>query len=151
MRMFIATLILLIPFAAHGQLLKCVSKDGRIEYSTQCPPDTKELQTGIRTTKEEPSSTPSSPQQKSMAEREAEFRKRQIEREESQQKDAKKSAEEQEKRAACEQARTYLKSLQEYQRIARVDPKTGERIFLEDADRPAELARAQRAVDSNCN
>jgi hypothetical protein len=35
-------------------------------------------------------------------------------------------------------------------RIAKTDPKSGERIFIEDADRAAEIERAQRAVESNC-
>jgi hypothetical protein len=146
----IALFVMLFPLAAHGQLLKCVGKDGSVEYATQCPSGTTELSTGIRSTKEGPSSTTSPPQGKSIADREAEFRKRQIEREESRQKDEKKTAEEQEKRAACAQAQAYLKSLQEYQRITQTDPKTGERVFLEDTDRPAELAKAQRVVDSNC-
>jgi len=147
----IAFLILLAPFAAQGQLLKCTGKDGRVEYATQCPPGTQEQQTGIKSTREGPSSSgAASPQQKSIAEREAEFRKRQMEAQDGRQKDEKKAAEDQERRANCEQAQTYLKSLQVGNRIARIDPKTGERVFLEDPDRPAEVARAQRAVDSNC-
>jgi hypothetical protein len=147
----IAFLVLLVPFAAHGQLLKCTGKDGRVEYATQCPPGTQEQQTGIKSTREGPSSNgAASPQQKSVAEREADFRKRQMEAQDARQKDEKKTAEDQERRAACEQAQTHLKSLQAGNRIARIDPKTGERVFLEDPDRPAEVARAQRAVDSNC-
>ena len=151
MKAAIAFLILLAPFAAQGQLLKCTGKDGRVEYATQCPPGTQEQQTGIKSTREGPSSSgAASPQQKSIAEREAEFRKRQMEAQDGRQKDEKKAAEDQERRANCEQAQTYLKSLQVGNRIARIDPKTGERVFLEDPDRPAEVARAQRAVDSNC-
>jgi len=147
----IALIVLLASFAAHGQLLKCIGKDGRVEYAAECPPGAKEVQTGIRSTTEGPSSGgAASPQQKSIAEQEAAFRKRQMEAQESRQKDDKKMAEERELRAACEQARTYLKSLQIGNRIARNDPKTGELIFLDDPDRPAEIARAQRAVDSNC-
>ena len=151
MKAAIAFLILLTPVAAQGQLLKCIGKDGGIEYATQCPPGTQEQQTGIKSTREGPSSSgAASPPQKSIAEREAEFRKRQMEAQDARQKDEKKTAEDQERRAACEQAQTYLKSLQAGNRIARVDPKTYERVFLEDPDRPAEIARAQRAVDSNC-
>jgi hypothetical protein len=40
--------------------------------------------------------------------------------------------------------------LQEGQRISQIDPRTGERIFIEDPQRPAEIARAQQAVNSNC-
>jgi hypothetical protein len=147
----IAFLVLLVPFAAHGQLLKCTGKDGRVEYATRCPPGTQEQQTGIKSTREGPSSSgAASPQQKSVAEREADFRKRQMEAQDARQKDEKKTAEDQERRAACEQAQTHLKSLQAGNRIARIDPKTGERVFLEDPDRPAEVARPPRAVDSNC-
>lgn len=151
MKAAIAFLVLLVPFAAHGQLLKCTGKDGRVEYATQCPPGTQEQETGIKSTREGPSTSgAASPQQKSIAEREAEFRKRQMEGAEARQKDEKKAAEAAQQREACERARVYLQSVQEGQRISRIDPKTYERVFLEDPDRPAEVARAQRAVDSNC-
>jgi alpha-ketoglutarate-dependent taurine dioxygenase len=143
----IALLIVLAPVAAHGQLLKCVGTDGKVEYASQCPPDTKEIQTGIRNV---PLASPPAATQKSLAEREADFRKRQTEGTEARQKNDAKAAEKSEQREACERARTNLKGLQEGQRIVQVDPKTGERVFLEDANRPAEIARAQKAADSNC-
>jgi hypothetical protein len=147
----IALIVLLAPFAAHGQLLKCVGPDGRVEYATECPPGAKEVQTGIRSTREGPSSSgASSPQQKSIAEREAEFRKRQMEGAEAQKKEEAKAAEMAQNRENCERARIYLKSLQEGQRIAQIDPKTYERVFLEDPDRPAAIAKAQQAADSWC-
>jgi len=147
----IAFFVLLVPFAAHGQLLKCIGKDGRVEYATECPPGTQEQQTGIKSTREGPSSSgAASPQQKSVAEREADFRKRQMEAQDARQKDEKKTAEDKERRANCERAQTYLKSLQMGNRIARNDPKTGELIFLDDPDRPAEIAKAQQAADSWC-
>ena len=151
MKAAIALIVLLAPFAVHGQLLKCVGQDGRVEYATECPPGAKEVQTGIRSTREGPSSSgASSPQQKSVAEREAEFRKRQMEGAEAQKKEEAKAAEIAQNRENCERARIYLKSLQEGQRIAQIDPRTGERIFLEDPARPAEIAKAQQAADSWC-
>jgi hypothetical protein len=144
-------LVLLAPIAAHGQLLKCISADGRVEYATDCPPGTREVQTGIRTTREGPSSSgAASPQQKSLAEREAEFRKRQMEGAEAQKKEAAKATELAQDRENCERARIYLRSLQEGHRISQIDPRTGERVFLEDSARAGEIARAQSAVDSNC-
>jgi len=86
----IALLIMLAPVAAHGQLLKCVGTDGKVEYASQCPPDTREIQTGIRNV---PSAAPPAAAQKSLAEREADFRKRQTEGAEALQKDDKKTAE----------------------------------------------------------
>ena len=151
MKAVIAFLVLLVPFAAHGQMLKCTGKDGRVEYATECPPGTQEQQMGIKSTREGPSSSgAAAPQQKSMAEREADFRKRQMEAQESLQKAEKKAAEDTADRANCAQAQTYLKSLQEGQRISQVDPKTGERVFVEDYARPAEIAKAQQAADSWC-
>ena len=147
MKFVIALLIMLAPVAAHGQLLKCVGTDGKVEYASQCPPDTKEIQTGIRNV---PSASPPAATQKSLAEREADFRKRQTEGAEARQKQEKKTSETAEMRQACDNAQTYLKGLQEGQRYARVDPKTGERIYLEDAGRASEIARAQRMVDQNC-
>jgi hypothetical protein len=147
----IALIALLAPFAAHGQLLKCVSPDGRVEYASDCPPGTKEVQTGIRSTREGPASSGAgSPQQKSIAEREAEFRKRQMEGADARKKEEAKAAELAQNRENCERARIYLRSLQEGQRISQIDPRSGERVYLEDPQRPAEIARAQQAVDSNC-
>lgn len=149
MKAAIALVLMLAVVPAHSQLLKCVSKDGKVEYAAQCPPGAKEFQTGIKSTPG--SATPAaSPQQKSLAEREADFRKRQLDSAEARQKEEAKAAEQSAQREDCERARTYLKSLQEGQRITQVDPKTGERVFLDDANRPAEIARAQKVVASNC-
>lgn len=151
MKAVIGILVLLVPIAAHGQLLKCISTDGRVEYAADCPPGTKEVQTGIRTTREGPSSSgAASPQQKSLVEREAEFRKRQMESAEAQKKEQAKSSELAQNRENCERARIYLRSLQDGHRISQIDPRTGERVFLEDSARAGEIARAQSAVDSNC-
>jgi hypothetical protein len=151
-RIIIALLVLLAPLAANAQLLKCVGSDGRVEYASQCPPGSKETRTGIPSTKEGPSSSgPSATPDRSVAEREADFRKRQSEGAEAQKKADAKAADDAQRRANCEQARVYLRSIQEGQRISQIDPKTGERVFLEDAGRPAELARAQSAVKSQCN
>ena len=38
----------------------------------------------------------------------------------------------------------------EGQRIVRVDPRTGERSYLEDAQYATEKAAAQRSVEANC-
>lgn len=149
MKVIIALFLMLAPFTAFGQMLKCVGKDGKVEYAAQCPAGTKEMQTGIKNVPGK-SVSQDAPQQKTLAEREADFRKRQLEGTEARQKEEAKTTEKAEQREACERARTYLKSLQEGQRIAQVDPKTGERVFLDDANRPAEIAKAQKVADTNC-
>ncbi len=88
---------------------------------------------------------------KSLAEQEAEFRKRALERDESEAKATKDLAQSKDAERNCSEAQAHLKGLQSGQRIAKTDPATGERTFLQDADRPAEIAQAQKSVDSWCN
>ena len=152
-RSIIATIVVtLFVTTAHGQLLKCVGKDGRVEYAAQCPAGAKEIATGIRSSPAPaaPAGSAAATKQQSLAERDAEFRKRQAEKAAAEAKDAKKNAEEAQGQRACEDARAHLKNLQAGNRIVKIDPKTGERVFLEDAQYAGETANAQRMVDANC-
>lgn len=87
---------------------------------------------------------------KSLAEREMDFQKRQKERAEA---DAK-AADEDRKRAAraaeCERARGYLRALEAGQRIAQPDA-SGQRSFMTDSQRAAEVERMRQSVASACN
>jgi uncharacterized protein DUF4124 len=155
----IALAATLIATAAHGQLLKCVGKDGRVEYAAQCPAGTREQSTGIKNTPA-PAPAPAgaavpkagsvAPKEQSLAERDADFRKRQKEKQEADAKEARASAETAQRQRACEDARAYLKNLQSGNRAVKVDPKTGERVFLEDAQYASEIAAAQKIADANC-
>ena len=148
MKQMIGVILVLLSGAAYGQLFKCVDPSGKVEYASVCPPGTKPEATGIRNT---PAASPSAvAPQKSFAERDAEFRKRQIEQREALAKQEKKSEEDEQRQRACASARSYLKSLQSGGRITRTDPKTGERMFLEDKSYSKEIATAQRAADANC-
>ena len=149
MKATIGLIMLLLSAGAYGQLFKCIGKDGRIEYASQCPPGARQEATGIKSTLSSPAPNSAAPQ-KSLAEQDAEFRKRMTERQEAQAKEAKKVAEAEQRRRACDDARAYLKNLQAGNRIVRVDPKTGERMYLEDAQYSTEIAVAQRSVDTNC-
>jgi hypothetical protein len=146
---FITILMLLAPLAVHGQLLKCVSKDGKVEYAAQCPPGTKPQQTGIKSAPGGPPPAAKS-QQKSLAEMEADFKKRQTDQSEAQGKQEKETAEKAQRQRACEEARNYLTGLEAGARVTQIDPKTGERVFLEDAGRAKEIERARQSVQANC-
>lgn len=150
MKIIIALLVLIAPFAAHGQLLKCIGTDGRVEYASDCPPGTKEQQTGIRSTREGPSSSAPSAQQKSLTERDAASKKSAAERADAQKQDQQKQAEAEQRRRACADARSYLASLEGGARLTRTDPKTGERSFLEDDQRDKEAAYARSMIRDNC-
>ncbi|MEP6608134.1 MAG: DUF4124 domain-containing protein [Burkholderiaceae bacterium] len=95
-------------------------------------------------------SVPAANAPKTVAEREMEFRKRQQERAESD----KKSAEEQTKSAArtaeCERARGYMKSLEDGVRVTRTDA-AGNREFLNDEQRSAEVERTRKIIQGTCS
>lgn len=138
--------MMMLSSAALGQVLKCVSPDGRVEFASVCPSGTTAQQTGIRN---DPPSAPAVPQ-KSLAERDAEFRKRLADQQEAAAKEAKTSAAAAQRARACDEARAYLKSLQAGMRVVKTDPKTGERVYLQDAQYASEEAAAKRSVDANC-
>lgn len=135
-----------LPFTAHAQIMKCVGAGGRVEFAAACPPGTKAEYTGIRNS---PAAAPAGPQ-KSLAERDADFRKRATEQQEAAKKGDEKTQQTADQKQNCESAKSYLSSLQSGNRIGKTDPATGERVFVEDAERASETARAQRAVDSSC-
>jgi len=142
----VALALAALPVVTHAQIMKCVGAGGRVEFAASCPPGTKAENTGIRNAPAAGSSNP----QKSLAERDAEFRKRQADQQEAAKKAEEKTQETADRRQNCETAQSYLRSLQAGNRIGKTDPKTGERVFLEDNERAAEIARAQRAADTNC-
>jgi len=143
----IGVILVLFSGAVYGQLYKCASPSGNIEYASACPAGTRQENTGIRNA---PGAANSAAPRKSVAESDADFRKRQMEKQDATAKLEKKSAEDAQRQRNCDSARSYLASLQSGARISRTDPKTGERVFLEDKDFARETADAQRAVGANC-
>jgi hypothetical protein len=148
--MIVGLLAAAFATAANAQLLKCIGKDGHVEYAAQCPAGTKPQTTGIRNTPAPAPGGGAAPGGKSLAERDADFRKRQAEQAEAQAKGAKKDEEEASRQRACADARAYLKSLQDGNRVFKVDPRTGERAYLEDSQYAGEMAAAQKSVAANC-
>lgn len=87
---------------------------------------------------------------KSIAEREMEFRKRQQERADSERKAQEDQQKSVAKAAECERARGYLKGLEDGQRVIRTDA-SGNREYLDDAQREAEIERTRKMVQSLCS
>jgi hypothetical protein len=147
----LALVIIFAPLAAQAQLLKCVGKDGKVEYAAQCPGGTKEQQTGIKNTKQGPTtSDKGTPGQKSLAERDADFRKRQTEQQDAAAKKAEASKDAEARKANCENARAHLASLETGERIMMVNPDTKERYYMDDAGRQKAIAQARHSVDGWC-
>jgi Domain of unknown function (DUF4124) len=149
MKTIAAVLMMIVSATAAAQITKCVDKNGKVIGYGECPEGVRTEQSGIKSapTTSAPASAASS---RSIAEQDAEFRKRQIEKQEAQAKADKKSAEDAQRQRACNDSQAYLKTLQAGQRVTRTDPKTGERGFLSDDEYPKEIASAQRSVSNNC-
>lgn len=152
MKNLLVTAIALFASAtANAQIYECVDAKGKKEYAQICGPGTVR-ETPLR--KSGASTAPAEakpPAVKSLAEKDADFRKRAIERQDSDKKAAKEQTDAQTTKYNCDVARANLKQLQDGQRVASADPATGERIYMEDKDRPAAIATAQKAADSWCN
>jgi hypothetical protein len=86
---------------------------------------------------------------KSLAEQEADFRKRAAERERAAQKAEADEAKAAERAAACSQAQGYLQMIEAGTRLMRPDAE-GNRNFLDDDQRAAEVQKAQETISKNC-
>jgi hypothetical protein len=86
---------------------------------------------------------------KTLAEQDAEFRKRREERLKAEQKQADDQAKAAEKLANCNQAHSYLDMIQSGTRLMRPNPD-GTRGYMDDEARAAEVQKAQDAIARNC-
>ena len=86
---------------------------------------------------------------KTLAEQDADFRKRQAERQKAEEKEAEDETQASQRADACNQAKTYLDMLQGGTRLLRPDAN-GERNFMDDDQRSAEIQKTQEAVEKNC-
>jgi hypothetical protein len=142
-----------IAAGASAQQYKWVDKDGKVRYGDIPPPGARA--TPLRSPSAPAPQPQAAPDKKggaalSPAQQEAEFRKRQLARQEEEENAAKARAEAQAKRANCARAEASLRGLQSGQRIATTN-KAGEREYLDDAQREKEMERAQRAVKEWCS
>lgn len=84
-----------------------------------------------------------------LAEREQAFRERRAAAAEAEAKAGEEAAREAERQRFCEQARNQLTALQSGQRVSRFNA-AGEREFLDDATRDAEIERLQQQMGAHC-
>ena len=138
--------------AAFAQQFKWVDANGRVQYGDTPPP-------GVKATRLKPpppgvgAGTSAAPagkkgEKKALTPEEA-FQKRQKDAAEAADKTAKDNAEAETNRANCEAARNAARGLSSGERVSTTSA-SGERIFLDDAQRARELERAQKAVAEWC-
>ncbi|HMV17152.1 MAG TPA: DUF4124 domain-containing protein [Zoogloea sp.] len=85
----------------------------------------------------------------SFADKELAFRKRRAEAAEAEDKARKDKARDEDRQRECAAAKSQLAGLESGQRIARFNA-AGEKEYLDDAQRDAEIERARRVVENNC-
>lgn len=133
--------------AAAAQVYTWRDASGKVHFSDTPPPgvDARRMRAGATT---EGAST-SGNSGRSLAEQDAEFRKRRAEAEKARAKSEQERKDSEENRRNCEDARNQLRALESGQRMSRVDA-SGERIPLDDEMRAQEIERAKKAVESWC-
>ena len=82
-------------------------------------------------------------QTKSVAEREADYKKRQIEDQKKAKEQSEKTAQEEQRQAQCQSLAQNVATLESGQRMAKVDSK-GERYFVDDTERAKDIAKARQ-------
>ncbi len=157
LRVLAIGLLLAFAAAASAQMYRWVDKDGRVRYSDTPPP------AGIKgTTLQQAPSTYAPPAASDAAakdankgpltpaEQEADFRKRQLDAQKAREKEEQASRDAQAKQYNCARAKDSLAGLESGQRVSRTNA-SGERYYIDDAQRDAEIARARQAVSSWCD
>ena len=120
---------------AHAQMYKCVDARGVTRYTDAAGPGCKEV--AIRASP--PISGEIQPPAEDLARKEAEFRRRQVEREEGM------AREQQALAYRCNLMRREQSALTTYRRIVKIDEK-GEREYVDDAVRERRIAELQREL-----
>ena len=145
-----AACLMLSP--AYAQVYQWKDANGRTVVSDTPPPGNVKPQksaSGAASAGNAPAASASAGTTKNTAEKDMDFKKRQLENKEKADKAAKEQAAAADNKENCERARISLTALESGQRIATTDVK-GERSFMEDAQRQQEIERARKSVTEFC-
>jgi Domain of unknown function (DUF4124) len=136
-----------VAATSFGQTYKWRDAAGNVQYSdTPPPPGAKDVQQLRRSG----SAAAPAAAAKSLAEQDADFRKRAVEKQEAETKQAKTVDDERTRARNCEQAKVQLAALESGARMVQMNA-VGERVPLDDAERDRAKQDAQRAVESWCS
>lgn len=155
MRLVVSLAFVLAASPAFAQqLYKWVDEAGKVHYSDQPPPQTaksgKKLDIRVAPAGA-PASTAAAPAGgKSVADLDQEFRKRQLQKAESEQKSKKDAEVNAEKQRNCNDAKNRLATLERGGRVAKYGPN-GETQYLSDEEIARDTVSQRKVVDSWCN
>jgi len=143
-----AALAALLPLAAPpaaAALYKWIDANGRTVYSDQVPPGVKAEPVGAAPPPANPNAV------KDLANQDAEFRKRQLERAEDGKKTDKARTDSAKLATLCAQARAQIASLRTEQVVIYRLNEKGERVVMDEATRRAEIGRVEALMrERNC-
>ena len=150
MKHCLAIFLLLTSINSHAALNKGVDADGKVHYSDTVPPDVevKKLRSSAAPDIATAVSGVAAP--KTLAEREAEWKKSQKSKEEATQKAAREQEAALVKQKNCEIARKNLATYENSPAIVTYNEK-GERTFMDDTSRKQNAEEARKSVSSFCN
>ena len=145
-----AIFLLLTSINSHAALNKWVDADGKVHYSDTAPSDVevKKLRSSVAPDIATAVSGVAAP--KTLAEREAEWKKSQKSKEEATQKAAREQEAALVKQKNCDGARGNLATYENSPRMVQYDAK-GERTYLDDAARAQKTEEARKAIGTYCN
>lgn len=132
-------------FSVQAQIYEYKDASGKTVYTDQLPAGV----SGVTRDSGERSGSSSSAAQKSVAERDLEFKKRQQEQKEAAAKAQKDSAKAKETKQDCVDARGQLQVFESGERIATRDAQ-GERVYLDDSQRASEIVRLRKLIAEAC-
>jgi len=158
--MLLRVLVCALSFAFAGgvaaQTYRWVDKDGKVRYGDTPPPGVSARQLSGPPAPPAPAAAPEAATKgakkgpSTPADLDRDFRRRQAEAQKASDKAAREARDAETKRDNCARARETLAGLESGQRIVRTGAD-GERYYLDDAQREAEIRQARESVNSWCN
>jgi hypothetical protein len=146
--LFLALAFAAAALPAASQVYKWVDEKGRTHYGEKPPDGVKAVEMGAAPPS--PSGNTAPPAQPDWKQKELEAKRQRIEREKKESQEAARAERRESERAyKCEDGRRRLALLEEQIRLFDRNEK-GEKVYMEDKDRPAAFAAAKRLVAENC-
>lgn len=138
-------LLALFTLNAYADVNKWLDENNQVHYSDQPAP----ANVNATPVSVPPPAENNIPMQKSVAEREADLKKSQKDKEDMDQKEAKQKDTDQAKQRYCEEAKSNLLTLQNSPRISTYD-SDGKLSYMDDVTREKRMEEAQKGISKHC-
>ena len=149
MRFTLLVCLMFASFTSYAGLNKWVDAEGKVHYSDTPPTDAKSNKLRTYTAPDAAASGTGEPASKTLAEKEADWKKSQKSKEEAEKNAANEKENAAIKQKNCESSRQNLATLENSPSIVTYDAK-GERSFMDDESRKRSTADARKAVSEFC-